>query len=578
MPVPWVADPPGRLWSRAVHRIEAGRLPDRSGELAPYPALVAIGTDADGGTWLLDLEAAGTLAITGDPDRSRDLARFLAAELAVNPWADGLTATIIGLEPALADLNPDRLHPADDPSQALEALQARRENVQAAEHTLGLNLATARARGISGDSWMPHILLIGADHAVAQTASGGLVADPILAPRSGTAVVRVDPSTGGTEHRIIVSADGRLTLALGTDVEMRAAGLPADQLADLARLITHAAQDGDAPIPAATRNDTVDAYLDAAGGLRPEHTQPRRTGDAPTTDLPDKDASDEAAPSPGKSVLPEPDQTYLDVAATTKEDLQHLGPTVTAAVRAEIRDADPTLDSDLGDWASPNSATPKLRVLGPVHLTATGPAPAKRIAYYTEIVAYLATRDHGATAEQLAAAFDVSLASVYSRITTVRAWLGSHPGTDRLYLPESSKSNGGKSRGVGVYELDGIAVDADLFRRLRARAQPSAAPPASAASRKRSTSSPVHHSTSSDPAATAGSPTPPSTYLTAGIVDVAHTIHLHHLQTGDLRSARAATEVALTAAPYDDTPRWTSPPSSPPKATLTKPRPTWTAK
>jgi nucleoid-associated protein YgaU len=71
-PAPWSVDESGCWWS-----VDAGdELPaaaTAAEQLAPYPTLVAIGHDpATGERWLVDLEASGALALTGD------LARCLA--------------------------------------------------------------------------------------------------------------------------------------------------------------------------------------------------------------------------------------------------------------------------------------------------------------------------------------------------------------------------------------------------------------------------------------------------------------------------------------------------------------------
>ena len=43
---------------------------------APYPTLVSVGYTAAGDEWLINLEQAGCIAVTGDTERSHDLARF----------------------------------------------------------------------------------------------------------------------------------------------------------------------------------------------------------------------------------------------------------------------------------------------------------------------------------------------------------------------------------------------------------------------------------------------------------------------------------------------------------------------
>ena len=49
--------------------------------------------------------------ITGDPTYRTDFARYLAAELACNPWSDAVTVDCVGVAGEVAALNPDR-HPS----------------------------------------------------------------------------------------------------------------------------------------------------------------------------------------------------------------------------------------------------------------------------------------------------------------------------------------------------------------------------------------------------------------------------------------------------------------------------------
>ena len=43
--------------------------------------------------------------------------------------------------------------------------------------------------------------------------------------------------------------------------------------------------------------------------------------------------------------------------------------------------------------------------------------------------------------------------------------------------------------------------------------------------------------------------------MVCAVVDVAHTVTIAAMHSGELQAARTATEIALLAAPYEDTPR-----------------------
>ena len=148
------------------------------------------------------------------------------------------------------------------------------------------------------------------------------------------------------------------------------------------------------------------------------------------------------------------------------------------------------------------------------------------------------------------------MTSIYSRLTVVRNWLGTNPATGAKYLPDSTKSDAGQARGVGVYESDGLLVDAELFRRLRARGEALGGEDGIdylEAALSLVQGPPFDHLRPGGYGWLAD--TPLDHYLAAGIVDVAHTVHLHHLHAGNLEQARTAAETAQKAAPYEDTPR-----------------------
>jgi nucleoid-associated protein YgaU len=163
-PAPWTVDESGCWWSVCVGDQLPAAAPARE-QLAPYPTLVAIGHDpATGERWLVDLEASGALALTGDPARCLDLGRFIAAELAVNAWSDQLTATLVGFGEQMLPLNPDRLRHTNDLPGAAQQLGADLDTAAEASASLNVDVLTGRAQGIAGDSWMPHVLLVAPRH------------------------------------------------------------------------------------------------------------------------------------------------------------------------------------------------------------------------------------------------------------------------------------------------------------------------------------------------------------------------------------------------------------------------------
>ena len=64
-------------------------------QAAPYALLVTIGSNDDGYVWLLNLEELAVVNITGDPTYRTDFARYVAAELACNPWSDAVTVDCV---------------------------------------------------------------------------------------------------------------------------------------------------------------------------------------------------------------------------------------------------------------------------------------------------------------------------------------------------------------------------------------------------------------------------------------------------------------------------------------------------
>ena len=539
-PEPWQIAEDGNRWTLPRDALPA----QGKGEpdpLAPYPALVAVGTAEDGATWLLDLEAAGLVQLLGDRTACEDLARFMAAELAVNVWSDDVDVTVAGFAPEVVGLNPARIRYRGEADISLLAKKVRRVH-EASLSTEGGVLA-GRLNGRGADSWMPTILVTCAhpgSHLLREDVER-LLEDLNAHPgRNAAALVTAHaeaPLAGGTG--ITVDQDRRCTL-MPWNVTLSVNQLTAHDAQTLADLIAGGEDEGDVPMPAASGGQPLHHVCDAAGGLRADLTERRD----PET-------------SPG-SLLPLSDEQYLATATTTPADLAALAPNVSNEARERVLALDPTLDADLADWSDPNAPRPRLCLLGPVELRASGERTAdvdRRCAYFTEIVAYLASQTHGATPDQVADTFHVQPNTIHSRIGTIRKWLGTDPSTGKPYLPESTLSPSAKRRGVSVYEIVGLLSDVDLFTRLRVRAQArghDGIDDLTAALR-------LVAGRPFDQLRTGGygwlAATPLDQYLTAGIVDVAHIVATHALSTENIELARWASEVAITAAPSEDKPR-----------------------
>lgn len=457
-PEPWMATDPLRWTLGRDTELSAAA----ARRIAPYPCLVSIGYSDNGTEYLLDLEHAGALQLVGAEARCLDLARYVAAELANNLWSDHLTVTVAGFAAELVQANPTRLAHTDDPHAAARAVSRVAEENRAVAGEAGIDILEGRLRGTAGDVWMPHVLL---------AAPGALERDTELLQaavgrgRAAVAVVLSSSPSGTVELgcKVEVTDEGALVTALLPTTDVLAFGLPVADAVDVARAIA-LDRDGalDEPTPRSAGDRPWDAFTDVAGALLDEYTVPRASS-GPA-------AIDPTAPV-SSSVLPGPDEAYLAATATTEEDLVELAPAVTAATRSAVELADPELDELVAAWNDPNAQLAKLRVLGPVTLTAYGRPPDKQESFCTEIVAYLWSKPNGVSTNEFAAALwphknytgtDSEPKTLASR---VRHWLGTDPRTGTEYWPRSRRA------GVQGYRIDGLLVDYDLFRRLRARGQ-----------------------------------------------------------------------------------------------------------
>ncbi|GHE06879.1 LysM peptidoglycan-binding domain-containing protein [Klenkia taihuensis] len=540
-PAPWVADAAGTRWSlsREAHTPDhhrGGRGP------APFPGLVSVGRSRTGDHWLLDLEQAGVLRIAGDPQRAADLLRYIAAELAHNTWSEMLLVDAVGVGDELSQLNPDRLRLHDSGDHAVTQFGRLLADRRAAATDGATDALRARVDDIEPDAWAPRVLLLGDDSAETLQLEDTLAG---IGHRTGLALVMAT-NAGGPGLRATIDDAGVLAVPeLG--LEVVAHQMPIDEAAPLAQLLAHAAglpdhapSPGDAGSPVAAGHWGDGEPADETRGSRPQVVE----------GLVD-------------SVLPLPDDAYLATAATTSPDVHVLAPATTPARREAAASGDPNLDRDLAHWNNPRSGRPKLTILGPVRVEAQGRLPERnpRRQFYTEVIAYLATRPDGATSEQYATALwpdepdVIGKTKVRQSISVVRTWLGTDEDGD-AFLPSGLTAAAG-----GRYRIKGALVDADLFRRLRARGL----------ARGADGITDLHAALD----LVRGRPfelpdmrvrgvggygwllddgNRMDLELAAVIVDVAHVVSTHHLGNGEPERAIAAAQVALRSGTYEDVP------------------------
>ncbi|WP_295695406.1 LysM peptidoglycan-binding domain-containing protein [Lapillicoccus sp.] len=591
LPGPWQGTPDGYHWKVApdVPLDQLG--PEVPDQPAPYPLLVTIGVNDTEDVWLLNIEDL-CVTITGDPIFGLDFVRYLAAEVACNPWSAGVTVDCVGVATELAALNPDRIHAhhtpgtpdmnhrhdmpdtadaADPPVDPIGTCLT--DTVHAIDRTshAGRDIVTARAAQDGADAWPARLLIIDAatDHPALDQLLDQVHAHP---GQTGTSVVvrGQGPRAPGTIHTLLeVTADGRVTLA-EAGLNLVAVGLTSDEAQGCAALLAHTDTVVEVPVPVdevpvPVDGDAVDgwrAWSNQAGALREHHTQPRAPADAPDErPEPDQEGQVPPAPKPGSSLLEQDDATYLAVAATTTQDLQVLAPRVRPTVRAGVEAADPTLDDDVAMWFHDNSALPKLRLLGPVRATTRGTPLTKRKPYMTELLTFIALRRHGATPEEVSQAFNtISRAKVRDYVLTIRQWLGTNPRTGQPHLPDARTAPAAEIRGVPVYQVLDLLIDIDLFRRLRVRGEARGAdgiPDLRTALRLvegRPFDYPVEREAGGGWAWLVEGDRVDE-HMAVAIVDVAHLVTTHALAAGDLTTARLAAETATLAAPHEEIPR-----------------------
>lgn len=537
LPGPWEMIDPSTWNLDGADTTSAGAGP------APYPLLVSVGQDTTGTTWLLNTEQLGTLWLTGDPANAHNYARYLVAEMATLPWAGAVRVECIGLAAEAADLEPSRVRHHTTCDDAVEEALSNANTSVSRANSHDVDAATGRAGDVGDDTWPTRMMLVAAE--TINPAGEKLMAlNTSQAGRTGTAVVVVGGAAPDEHLTFTFAADGIITAA-DWGLTVTSAGLTLDEVHGCAVLLNSCEAD-DVPIPPCEPGAASNGHCDEAGALLADQVLPRSL------------LADEL-PEPADRLISATDADVMAVAAATPDDLQTLAPWVPVRVREAVAKADPNLDADLAAWRSDSDLHPRVWLLGPIKartsLRGNPLAVKQRRAFYTELLAFLALRPSGATTEQLCDAFSMEAGTVRKHMGVIRDWLRTNPDGGK-HLPDATESPAGKARGIGVYQLQGVLLDVDLFLRLRQRGE-SRGPDG------------VKDLTDALSLVT-GEPFEGQRHggwgwlvsaervdqhMLCGVIDVAHLVVTACLHSGNLATARAAAEIAVRAAPYDDIPR-----------------------
>ena len=550
LPDPWIASPDKLRWTATTSaHVAAGP----HSAPAPFPLLATIGRDEDGHWWLLNLEHLGTITIGGDTDRARDLLRYISCELALAPWADSARIDGVGIGSEAARMNAARTRFHDTDAEAADNVLASALEMIERAGGLDTDTPTGRSTQIDDELWLARLLLV--DAVEADEASLQRLIDLIAEhpDRTGASVVLAERDLAGG-FAIDLSTDGRLRVEKA-GLDLIPVGLTAEAADGAAQVLEQSQDVDDVEVPVdETAVDGWEAFTDNSGAIRREYTLPRNVQEIT-----------EAEAEPARTMLEDDDQTYVEAAATTEEDLEQFAPRVPVEVCQAVEADLATLDEDYQAWISKDPSRPRLRLLGPVKLTAYGDMTevADRVGFYTELAAYLASKSrYGATTDEVVEAFGYENKNrVRVDMTILRDWLGTNPATGRPFLPNAPDAPAKKEHGKNVYQLDtgpgGVIVDTTLFEQKKARAHSRGEAGMTDLREALTLVDGVPYSMLRETGWTWMLESLNSDRLdniaTRMISDSAHILTTHYLKQGAIKDAYAVAKVGILAAPDEQT-------------------------
>lgn len=428
VPAPFTAvDPLGASWQTSL-----GELPtDRPGALAPYPALVTVGNDDQGGQLLVDLEAVGVLSLSGPRRGTTAMLRAMAVELATSGWADHLRLTLVGFGEELVALQPERVRHVETLERALPALESRLASLSA--HVDG-PAGVLRSRASGGDPLMPELVLVAEqDRPDASVLARLQVVAAGLERRCGLALVTGEDVPSAT-WTVRLSADGS-SLVQPLSVTLSSRGLDDEAWEAVTALVALAATAPAAPEPGVTEAgpseaDIAGANIAGAGVAGAGTSRPTPPASPPAVRLP-------------------------SLADVTSRALAGAAPPA-----GLLRLVDDQHDEE------PIGSAGEVRILGLVAVDVVGAAAAPH-PHCIELVVLLALHPAGLTLPELAASLqprddaDDAVRSVQVLVARARSWLGTDS-AGRELLPHAEA-------GAPLRLSPEITLDWSRFQALTAR-------------------------------------------------------------------------------------------------------------
>lgn len=273
LPAPWTGA--GSVWTLPAS-IPIELLVETARSMGhPCPTLIAVGR-TDEGEVLVDLEAAGVVAIDGPSALADAVLTAMASTLATSVAAETAHLVTVGLEAAAVFDHPNAVA-VDDPTEAL-VIATRLVGRTSTSETGTFDL---RARRTGGEPWEPAVVLVSA------AAADGVPWSAVPDPGHGVAVI-IAASPPDRSACVRVGDDGSAwTIATsGWSTRCQPFGLDADALDQLDAFMSHAdaqptpVDSGDlvAPTPPGPATNTDDDCSDRRSQHEPPaHADPLHT-------------------------------------------------------------------------------------------------------------------------------------------------------------------------------------------------------------------------------------------------------------------------------------------------------------